>query len=231
MFAKIFSSIYDSSIADDWKVRVVFQDMLILADKDGLLDITPQAIARRTNIPLRMIREAIPILEGDDPSSRSPDENGKRLIRLDPHRTWGWRIVNYIRYRESATKEMLRMAEADRKRAYRAKFPKRPPSSPPPLSLALPNSPEYKKQRENSPPTCPDVSRTSERDCKENASPSIPISKAERISIDNAISRGTSRLKQLEAQRPFPKNSPQLQELKSLRSNLNELKKQIGVPF
>src|SRR5690606_9006252 len=112
MFAKIFEQIYDSSIAEDWKTRVVFQDMLILADKDGIVDKTPAAIARRTNLPLEIVMEALPKLEAPDQSSRTPDLDGRRIVRLDDHRDWGWRIVNFTKYRESATKEMLRMSEA-----------------------------------------------------------------------------------------------------------------------
>lgn len=131
LFAKIFQSIYDSSIAEDWRVRVVFQDMLVLADADGIVDVTPEALARRTNLPLEMVREAIPKLESPDPSSRTPDNEGRRIVRLEAHRQWGWRIVNFAKYRESASKDMLRMAEADRKRAYRAKYGKHPSPTPP----------------------------------------------------------------------------------------------------
>ena len=49
MFAKFFQSIFDSSIADDWQLRIVFQDLLVLADKEGVVDMTSEAISRRTN--------------------------------------------------------------------------------------------------------------------------------------------------------------------------------------
>ena len=130
-FVKIFEQIYDSSIAEDWQTRVVFQDMLVLADKNGIVDRTPEAIARRTNIPLEMVRAAIPKLEAPDMSSRTPDHDGRRIVRLDEHRDWGWRIVNFQKYRESATKEMLRMGDAERKRAYRARVGNRPSLRPP----------------------------------------------------------------------------------------------------
>jgi len=143
MFAKIFTTIYDSSIADDWQTRVVFQDMLILSDKDGIIDMTPQAIARRTNIPIDMILAALPKLEAPDPVSRTPDMQGRRIERLEPHREWGWRIINYTKYRESATREMLRMAEADRKRAYRQRVMSRTNGTfPSPL-----HPPQKQKQR------------------------------------------------------------------------------------
>lgn len=105
--------------------------MLILADKQGIIDMTPQSMARRTNLPLEMILEAIPKLESPDPLSRTPTKDGKRIERLDNTRSWGWRIVNYEKYRESATAEMLRLAEAERKKAYRAKFGRRGPPRPP----------------------------------------------------------------------------------------------------
>lgn len=133
IFVKIFQTIYDSSIADDWKTRVVFQDLLTLADRNGVVDMTIAAIHRRTNLPLEMILEAIPKLEGPDPTSRSPVKEGRRIERLDAHRDWGWTIVNYQKYRESVNKEMLRVGEAERKAAYRRKQRNsRPPPVPPP---------------------------------------------------------------------------------------------------
>jgi len=100
MFAKIFEQIYDSSIADDWQTRVVFQDLLILADSDGVVDKTHESIAARTRIPIALIKKAIDKLEQPDPRSRTPEEEGRRIIRIDPHRDWGWQIVNYKLYRD-----------------------------------------------------------------------------------------------------------------------------------
>jgi len=45
-FAKVFGQIFNSSLASDWKARVVFQDFLVLADKDGIVDIPQDAIVR-----------------------------------------------------------------------------------------------------------------------------------------------------------------------------------------
>lgn len=156
MFAKIFEQIYDSSIAEDWRQRIVFQDMLVLCDEEGVVDVTPEALARRTNLPIEIVRAAIPLLEAPDPHSRTPDHEGRRIIRLDEHRTWGWRIVNFRKYRESASKEMLRMSEADRKRTYRARYGKS--SSPTPQ-----NQIQNQRQRQTRPAmsqSVPDMSRT-----------------------------------------------------------------------
>lgn len=177
MFAKIFASIFDSSIAEDWQTRVVFQDMLVLADKDGIVDMTPSSIARRTNMPLDLVRAAIPKLEAPDPSSRTQDHEGRRILRLDDHRDWGWTIANFRKYRESASKEMLRMAEADRKRAYREKFGRSAPSPRPPT----------KKKKQNNPGHVPDTSRTM-----------TPLGTADRIGREQKLRILKSKLSDLE---------------------------------
>lgn len=107
--------------------------MLILAEEDGIVDMTINSIARRTNIPIEIIRDVIPRLEGPDPCSRTPDHDGRRIVRLYEHRDWGWRIVNFVKYRESASREMVRMCETDRKRKYRERFGKIPSPTPPTL--------------------------------------------------------------------------------------------------
>lgn len=119
MFSKHFTAIFDSSLADDWQVRMVFEDFLKLADKHGIVDMTPESIARRTNVPLEIVLKGIAALEAPDPVSRTPDNEGRRIIRLDDHRAWGWRITNFAKYRASATREMLRMTNAQRQAAWR----------------------------------------------------------------------------------------------------------------
>ena len=121
MYVKIFAQIYDSSIAEDYLVRLVFEDFLILADKDGHVDMTAAAIARRTNVPLEVVNRAIEKLSSPDPESRSPNEDGRRIVLLDPHRSWGWRIVNYPQYRNIRDDESRKEYFRDRKREQRAK--------------------------------------------------------------------------------------------------------------
>ena len=45
------------------------------------------------------MRAALDELEAPDAESRSPEAEGRRIIRLDEHRAWGWEIVNYLKYR------------------------------------------------------------------------------------------------------------------------------------
>jgi len=97
-YGKIFQQIYDGSLRSDPMVRLVFMDMVILADKDGVVDMTHEAIAARTNVPVKTVYEAIKSLEGPDTRSRSSKENGARIKRLDEHRDWGWYLINYEYY-------------------------------------------------------------------------------------------------------------------------------------
>ncbi len=121
MFAKIFSQIYDSSIVENPEARFTFMDLLVLCDVDGVVDMTHEAIARRTNRPLEIVRSTIAELEGPDPRSRTPDNDGRRIVRLDEHRDWGWMIVNYARFRATASEEQRRAKTAARTRAYKAR--------------------------------------------------------------------------------------------------------------
>lgn len=108
MYGKIFASMYDGSIYGKWKAIVTFQQMIALADKDGVVDMTAEALAARTSIPLDIISEGIETLEAPDQVSRTPDEEGRRIVRLDADRPWGWRITNYQKYREIRTAEERR---------------------------------------------------------------------------------------------------------------------------
>lgn len=112
MFAKLYSSMYDGTLATNgpWEALVTFQQLLILCDRTGMVDMTMETISRRTTIPVDIIRKGIAALEAPDPGSRRREEEGRRLVRLDQHRDWGWQIVNYEHYRN--------IRNADERREY-----------------------------------------------------------------------------------------------------------------
>lgn len=126
MYAKIFRQIFESSIADDWHTRVVFQDMLVLADSGGVVDMTHEALARITNVPLDIIKKAVEALEAPDARSRNPEAGGARIVRIDEHRDWGWSVVNYDHYRKIASEEQrkektrVRVEALRRRRSHNA---------------------------------------------------------------------------------------------------------------
>lgn len=133
MYAKVFATMFDGSLHGHWEAIVTFTAMLVLSDQNGEVDITPKALAAKTSIPLDIIERGIADLERPDPESRTPDEGGRRIVRLDPHRSWGWRITNHKHYREIRTAEERREYFRLQKREQRAK------SKSPPVSTESPH--------------------------------------------------------------------------------------------
>ena len=107
LYARVFTTILDSSIAEDFRVRHVFEDFLKVCttgDNGGIVDMTREALSRRFNMPLEELNQAIATLEAPDPKSRDQRMDGRRLIRLDDHRDWGWQIVNWVEYEKLKTR-------------------------------------------------------------------------------------------------------------------------------
>ncbi len=105
MYGKIFDSMYKGTMYGHWEAIVTFQQMIVLSDSDGIVDYTPIALSATTSIPIEIILKGIDILSSDDPYSRTPGNNGKRIELLDSHRNWGWKIVNHKYYRDLSSKE------------------------------------------------------------------------------------------------------------------------------
>lgn len=143
MFTKIFQSIYDGSLRKDWKALVTFQQMLVLADREGYVDMTPDAITSRTTIPREIIDHGLRELSEPDKESRSQEFDGRRLVLINPVRSWGWIIVNFRDYRDIVSQDDLRAYWRGQKKS------KKPKEEPGP-------EPEYKPVR-NPEPTLDEV--------------------------------------------------------------------------
>lgn len=126
MYGKVFSSMYDGTLATKgpWQALVTFQQMIVLADRDGVVDMTASAISRRTSIPLEIIETGISELMQPDPESRTPAEDGRRIVLLEGHRTWGWQIVNHAKYAALRSleerREYMRVAQAEHRARVKA---------------------------------------------------------------------------------------------------------------
>jgi len=118
VYGKIFESIYDGSLYGQWEAIVTMQQLIVLADADGVVDMTPPAIAGKTSIPLEILEKGLKILSKPDPYSRSQESDGVRIQLLDDHRPWGWFLVNHKKYAKLRTAEDRReyMQEYMRKR-------------------------------------------------------------------------------------------------------------------
>lgn len=162
MYVKVFSQILESSIAEDYEQRHLFMDLLVLADREGVVDMTHEAIARRLNVPIEFVCENIDKLAKPDPMSRNSADDGRRIMLLDDHRYWGWQIVNYTFYREMKDTESLRAAWRDEKRKRRSqKCPK--------VSNGVPDSPKMSKSVHKSPLSDADAFSSSEAKAKKSS--------------------------------------------------------------
>jgi hypothetical protein len=116
LYAKLFTSIYQGTLRGNSHGLLVFTNLLAHADSTGAVDIHPRAISDEVGLSEHEVRTALSMLESPDPESRTPDMEGRRIVRLDAHRAWGWSIVNHAKYRaiknEEDRREQNRLAQA-----------------------------------------------------------------------------------------------------------------------
>ena len=134
-FVKLDVGILDSSLwIEDAATRIVFITMLAMCDPKGLCAATASGIARRANLPLNQVRDAVAQLEAPDAESRTVEHEGRRIQRVDG----GYLVLNYVKYRVKDS------TAADRARLYRRR--KRNEAAPAPPSLDSPQRTEEKRR-------------------------------------------------------------------------------------
>jgi hypothetical protein len=123
MYGKLFVQMYEGTLASKgpWEALVTFQQLIILANRHGEVDMTPDAISRRTTIPLEIINKGLFALSERDAQSRSPELEGRRIVLMDEHREWGWKIVNYDKYRKIRSEDERREYQRNLMSARRSK--------------------------------------------------------------------------------------------------------------
>lgn len=96
-FTKLDSRIVQSSImmedSDTFKAWIVF---LASCGPDGIARVSPVYIKSICNFTIEKTLEIIKKLESPDSLSRSINDEGRRIERVDG----GYRIINYLKYRE-----------------------------------------------------------------------------------------------------------------------------------
>lgn len=119
MYGKVFDSIYDGTLYGHWEAIVTMQQLIVLCTPDGMVDMTPHAIAARTSIPLKIITKGLKLLSNPDPHSRTPGDDGRRIVLMDAHRPWGWVIVNHGKYQHMQDADTVRAQTRERVRKHR----------------------------------------------------------------------------------------------------------------
>lgn len=119
MYGKLFASLYQGTMRGKPHELLVWTNLIAHADADHCVDIHPRAIADEIGLTVEQVNAALLTLESPDPESRTPDEEGRRLRRLDDHRAWGWKLVNGEKYNalrnEAERREQNRLAQQKRR--------------------------------------------------------------------------------------------------------------------
>lgn len=119
MYCKLFASLYQGTLRGKSHEILVFTNMLAHADAEGCVDKHFRAIADEVGLTVDEVKVAVENLESPDPESRSPEMDGRRLLRINDHRAWGWKIVNYGKYREIKNDEDRRKANREAQARWR----------------------------------------------------------------------------------------------------------------
>ena len=121
MYAKLFRSFLDSTLwmEDDHVVRVWIA-MLLLCDSDGYFTMTLPGIANRARVTMEQCEQAVSRLESPDRHSSTPDEEGRRIVRISDDGPV-WHLVNYEKYRKIQNESQRKEHRKQYMRDYRAR--------------------------------------------------------------------------------------------------------------
>lgn len=117
-YTKLFNSIVTSTIwTEDDKTRILWITMLAMSDQNGEVHASIPGLARIAGIDLESTEKAINAFMSPDPYSRTPDNEGRRIAKIDG----GWELLNHAKYRKMASKEDSKEATAERVKRHRAR--------------------------------------------------------------------------------------------------------------
>ena len=118
-YTKLFSSIVTSTIwVEPDRTRIVWITMLAICDKNGEVQASIPGLARLAGVPVEDCEQAISKFLSPDPYSRTPDDEGRRIEKIDG----GWALLNHAKYRNMASKEEVKTANCERQKRYREKL-------------------------------------------------------------------------------------------------------------
>ena len=116
-FVKLFSQVLDSTIWDEpWEVKGVWITLLAMADSRGRVMASVPGLARRATVTLEQCEKAMAVFMAPDKYSRTTDYEGRRLETIDG----GWRLLNYIKYREMRDDDVRKEQNRTAQQKHRA---------------------------------------------------------------------------------------------------------------
>jgi hypothetical protein len=101
-YVPLFDSLTRGTLCGRWPDIGLWPIVLSLSDRNGIVDVTQHYLAGVTGLAVEEVKACMARFCEADPHSRSKEAAGARLVLLEDHRDWGWRIVNHAYYREKA---------------------------------------------------------------------------------------------------------------------------------
>ncbi len=136
-FVKLHSVILTSTV---WMLsaeeRIVWITLLVMADQDGLVSTSIPGLAHTARVDLGVAARAIEVFTSPDPYSRTEENEGRRLERVDG----GFQLLNHAKYRELQGIEHRRALAAKRQETWRKRHAADVTSRDGALRNALPTS-------------------------------------------------------------------------------------------
>lgn len=110
-YTKVFDSLVTSTIwAESNETRIVWITMLALRNSQNVVEASLPGLAHVSRISLEDTQRALERLESPDPHSRSQENEGRRIAKVEG----GWLILNGAKYSR-------RMSKDDQKEYFRVK--------------------------------------------------------------------------------------------------------------
>ena len=118
MYNKIFTKILDSSIwLEPNATRIVWITFLAAMDEEGFVQFASiRNVAHRANVSIEDAQSAVASLEGPDPDSGDPHEDGRRIEKVEG----GWTVLNADKHRKIATREHQKALNRERVKRHRS---------------------------------------------------------------------------------------------------------------
>lgn len=134
-FGKIFESLFERSLVG--KGAIVFAVMSYVIAKqqpvgkpgEQRMEVTlhPGLLGPILGESPGDVQDAIEILCSEDPDTNTPDENGKRLVKIAPYDYW---VVNGMKYRNLRQEEARKVQNREAQQRFREKTKSRKKSTP-----------------------------------------------------------------------------------------------------
>lgn len=119
MYGKVFQSMYTGSMyGAGATVWAVWTWILVHKDQDGFVEINPKFLAPMIGVEEEKVVFALDYLKQEDSKSRSPDEEGRRIILVG---AYTYHVVNHQKYMDLKSLSDRREQNKQAKRRERSK--------------------------------------------------------------------------------------------------------------